>query len=318
MIYDPLSKDLKCRVFDIETTGLYSQKDCIISASFIDPDGSGLLQFFTEDPAAEHLTVSRILQELSSCDTVITYNGHTFDLPFVLTRARRYGLAEKLPMFRSADMYKWLKHYWQLAPSMPSLRQKAVEEALGLSTDRTDLIGGDECISLYSRYIALGEKQAKDLILLHNADDVRQLARICQKTSFLPYYRIAFEQGALIKICSQSLMGLQEYKILTGPAQLSKGKLSLTAKIDPPCMPTAYYEDHFVLQSDNDGSIRLDINTAQTGEIIYTDLKKLPAPAEAFSDLPAAANDYLVLSDKGEINYRECVTLAMELLKTLA
>ena len=61
MKYDPYSRNLKSRVFDIETTGLYPGRDMIISASFIDPDGENLTQYFTEDPAAEHLTVSRII-----------------------------------------------------------------------------------------------------------------------------------------------------------------------------------------------------------------------------------------------------------------
>ena len=318
MLYDPYCKNLKCKVFDIETTGLYYSHDRIISASFIDPDGSGLIQYFTEDPAAEDFTVSGILAELSGCDAVITYNGNTFDLPFLAARAKKYGLAEKLPLMRSIDVYKLLKHYWQLAPSMETLRQKAVEDALGLAENRTDLIGGGDCISLYSEYLNIGRSQAKDLILLHNADDVRQLARITQKLSFLPYHRIAFEQGMLLKAYTQSLLGQTEYRILTGPASLKDGKLSLSARIDPPCMPTAFYEDGFTLQSDAAGKVQLDVYTAAAEGLEYTDLHRLPLDAADFKDLSSYSDGYLVLSDPEGINYDACMTLAKALLEKLA
>ena len=92
MIYDPYSKNMRCTVFDIETTGLSPTRDMIISASFIDPDGSGLRQYFTDDPRTEYFTVSRILEELADCDAVITFNGNSFDLPFVYSKARKYKI----------------------------------------------------------------------------------------------------------------------------------------------------------------------------------------------------------------------------------
>ena len=318
MMYDPYSKNLRCKVFDIEATGLYYSHDRIISASFVDPDGTGLVQYFTEDPAAEDFTVSMILKELSDCDAVITYNGAGFDLPFVLSRAKKYGLAEKLPAMRSVDIYKLLKHYWQLAPSMESLRQKAVEDALGLAEYRTDLIGGGDCISLYSEYLNLGRSEAKDLILLHNADDVRQLARITQKLSFLPYHRIAFEQGMLMKAYTQSLLGQTEYRILTGPASLKGGKLSLSARIDPPCMPTAFYEDGFTLQAGADGKVQLDVYTGKAEGLEFADLRKLPVDAQSFSKLPGFSESFLVLSTENGINYAECMAVISALLEKLA
>ena len=317
-MYDPYLKEHRCRVFDIETTGLYPAHDRIISASFIDPDGTDLLQYFTEDPAAEDFTVSRILAELSQCDAVITYNGSTFDLPFVLARAKKYGLADRLPMMRSLDFYRLLKHYWQLAPSMESLRQKAVEDVLGLAEQRTDLIGGGDCISLYSEYINLGREKAKELILLHNADDVRQLARITQKASFLPYHRIAFEHGIMVKATSFGLFGEQNYRILTGPARLENNKLSLSARIDPPCMPTAYYEDGFTLQSDAAGKVQLDVITSSAEGLCFADISKLPVDTAGFEQLRGFSNNFLVLSTPEGINYRECMALAGALLKTLA
>ena len=317
MLYNPYTKDLRCRVFDIETSGLYFSQDLIISASFCDPNGSGLVQYFTEDPKSEHLTISAILRELEDCDVVITYNGNSFDLPFALARAKKYGLAEKLPVLWKADIYLWLKHYWQLAPQMESLRQKAVEEALGLSFDRSDMIDGSECIPLYSAWLRTGAEQPKELILLHNADDVRQLAAITQKLSFLPYSRIVFENGSLIRAEGGGLIP-ETYRIKTGPIRLSRGKLSVKANIYPPCLPTAYYQDSFQLQSDAKGSAELFVYCSQQDGLTFTDLKKLPVDAALFRDAEGYQQDYLVLSDSEKTNYSACVKLVSELLKTLA
>ena len=317
MLYDPYTKGLKCKVFDIETSGLYFNQDLIISASFCDPDGSGLTQYFTEDPRSEHLTVSAILRELEDCDAVITYNGNSFDLPFVLARAKKYGLAQKLPMLWKIDVYLWLKHYWQLAPRMESLRQKAVEEALGLSFERTDMIDGGECIPLYNAYMRSGAQEPKELILLHNADDVRQLAAITQKLSFLPYSRIAFENGFLVKAEGGGLLP-EIHKIKAGPLKLSQGKLCAKAIVDPPCMPTAYYEDSFQLQSDAKGSAELFVYCRQQDGLVFTDLKQRPVDLSAFTGTEGFEQGFLVLSDSDKINYPACVKLASELFKTLA
>ena len=317
MQYDPFSKNLKCKVFDIETTGLYAAHDMIISASFIDPDGSGLVQYFTESPSSEDFTISQILNEIADCDCLITFNGNSFDIPFVLTRARKYGLADKLPLTRNLDVYRLLKSYWQLAPRMESLRQKAVEQALGIDWQRTDMIGGGECISLYNSYIRTGAAEPKELILLHNADDVRQLAAICGKLSFLPYDRIAFETGIYLKLISQDLISSTEYRVLTGPMKIAADKLSLNARIAPACMPTAYYEDSFHLQSDADGKVSLDVFAKRKGPLLFCDLRKLPVDKSLFEKLKGFEADYLLLAENDDINYNACALLCAELLKTL-
>ena len=318
MLYDPWSKNMRCRIFDIETTGLSPSADMIISASFIDPDGNSLVQYFTEDPETEYLTVSRIFEELSDCDAVITFNGNSFDMPFLYNRARKFGIKGPRHFLRRIDVYRWLKSYWQLAPSMESLRQKAVEEALGLAESRTDQIGGGECIPLYAEYLSRGTEKAKDLILLHNADDVRQLAAITRKLSFLPYDRIAFENGFMTKIVSANLFGETMSRVLTGPASFFGDHLKVGARIEPACMPTAYYEDGFRLQSDGKGSVELDVFCSANGSLIYTDIMKLPVDPDAFSGIPGFEQGLLMLSYSDEINYRACCVLIAQLLKTLA
>ena len=317
MKYNTYTKGLKCRVFDIETTGLYPGRDRIISASFIDPDGSNLAQYFSESSASEHLTVSSVLSEFKDCDVIITYNGQSFDVPFVLTRAKKYGLAEELPAFYNVDVYRWLKSYWPLAETAPSLSQKSVEKILGIDDSRTDLINGGECIQLYSEYINLDDGHAKDLILLHNGDDVRQLAKITQALSFLPYDKISFDKGFMIKLNSSGLFGEIEHKVITTGLKLSDNSLLLNAKSYPACPPCAFYEDEMELQCSGTGEASLKINVKSSGSLRFADLKALDISEEELTCRQYIKSGYLILQTEDGINYGACCELARILLGRL-
>ena len=317
MRYNSYTKGLNCKVFDIETTGIYSNRDRIIAASFCNTDGSELRQYFSESSASEHLTVFSILSELQDCDAVITYNGQSFDVPFVLTRAKKYGLADSLPAFQSIDIYRWLRSYWPLAETLPSLSQKAVEKVLGLDASRTDRINGEECIRLYSEYINLDNDDARDLILLHNADDVRQLAAITRSLSFLPYDRIAFEKGFMFKLVSTSLFGETVNKIITSGLKLSSGCLQVDAVSYPPCMPSAFFEDEMQLQCGSAGDISLKVSLKSRGDLIFADLKALGVDEGLLSNRQYVKSGYLVLQTEDGINYGACCELAEVLLRRL-
>lgn len=307
MKYNPYCNSLRTRVFDIETTGLYPQHDRVISASFCDPDGDNLLQFFCDAPQHEDIIIEQILNELALCDAVITYNGNMFDLPFVLARAKHNHVSNELPMFWAIDIYRWLKSYWPQAKYMESLRQKAVEEALGLSSDRTDEIGGGDCISLYADYVNWNNERAKDLILLHNGDDVRQLARITQGLSFLPYHKIAFDKGFMTN------------GILVKDIKLLKTKLSVSGVMQKGLMPMDIYEDAFHLQYDSiSGGIKADIFLNEKEGFRYIDLKSLFSKTEEFENLESFKSGYLILAEGDDINYRECNMLISRIIKKIS
>ena len=302
-------KDLNTAVFDIETTGLFSSRDCIINTGFCSPSGE-VWQAFTEDPRDEKRVVEETVERLAALDAVITYNGDSFDLPFLQKRAAKYGICEKLPTVWSIDLYRWLKKYWPQAGSMKSLSQKAVEEALGLSARRTDEIGGGECIPLYNFYLQTGSEDAKDKILLHNADDVRQLARIAWKCVFLPYHEIAFREGFLMKAGSRKIL-------LKGISQKT-GAFHLEARADKGLLPISAYEDTFHLEYDAlTGAVRLDLFTRQAENYLFTDLEKLGLPElalAALKELPGSHSGFLILAENGEPDFRAVNRLAQTLL----
>ena len=309
MKHDPYLKKLKTTVFDIETTGLYSYKDRLISASFCDPADGTLTQFFLDDPADEKRILRQTLDELAKYDAVITYNGDRFDLPFVLTRAKKHGITDTLPFFWAIDLYKWVKKYWPPAPMMESLSHKSLEDALGLAQRRTDEIGGGQCIELYARWAQIGDESAKDRILLHNGDDVRQLGRIGHSLSSLPYHKIAFETGFMIS---------SEPRALVTSSTVSGSSLRIEGRTAPGRMPADIYSDNYrYIYVSQTGEFSLDLNLADGPDVKFIDLTSLPVNTGDFEPLAGYHSGFLILSKENEIQYKEANRLTEAMLMKL-
>ena len=60
-------KELNVSVFDIETTGLFHSRDCIINTGFCNPQGD-VVQDFTENPADEKRVVEAALARIAQAD----------------------------------------------------------------------------------------------------------------------------------------------------------------------------------------------------------------------------------------------------------
>ncbi|MBR5755968.1 MAG: ribonuclease H-like domain-containing protein, partial [Firmicutes bacterium] len=197
------------------------------------------------------------------------------------------------------DMYRWLRGYWPQAALMSSLRQKAVEQALGLSNKRTDEIGGGECISLYNRYLMSDDEEAKRLILLHNADDVAQLGKIFTGVKALPFDRIAFELGFCFKTDDLGLIRVLE-------TRLDRNNVFVKANKEPGGIPSVIFEDCFELEYEPlKGDISLKIALSSYEGRRFVDLTRLPVDASAFKELSGYHSDFLVLADEKEVKYRE-------------
>lgn len=309
MSINPYTNDLRCLVFDIETSGLYSGSAHIISASFIEPEGEGLIQLYADDLSDEPRVLREICEIFAQTDVIIGYNSNRFDIPFVAARLKACGMDAKLPLFWSVDLYRWLKKYWPLAERMEHLRQKDVEEVLGLAEKRDDLIDGGECIPLYERWLSSRDADAREKILLHNGDDVRQLARISQRLSFLPYHRIAFE-GGFLAVC-----GGKRFK--TGKISMKGMKMAVKGKTEPQEMPASIFADSFEFECALDGNFTLKIFPEKNEEQLYVDLRGLPVDEEMFEGLAGYHSGYLVLSGESGPCMRECCELVRQLTARL-
>ncbi|MBP5331598.1 MAG: ribonuclease H-like domain-containing protein, partial [Lachnospiraceae bacterium] len=139
--------------FDIETTGLSPKEACIylIGCMYESDQGPVLTQLFCDDPCEEPLILDAFRELAERHRIPVHYNGTTFDVPFIRTRAELHRIS--LPDLNDQlDIYKLLKPLKGLF-SLRSMRMKALEEYLGIS--REDLYDGGQLIEVYIKYISL-------------------------------------------------------------------------------------------------------------------------------------------------------------------
>lgn len=156
---------------DIETTGLSPMRSFIylIGLVFIDLKKvtMHITQLIAEDRDEEEEILKLMKERLKGYKTVVTYNGNSFDLPFIAKRAERYGI-EPIAM-DSFDMYEKLRLHKDTL-KLDGLKQKNIEKKLGIT--REDRYNGGECISFYKDYVKNKNQESFDRFVLHNYDDL--------------------------------------------------------------------------------------------------------------------------------------------------
>ena len=146
---------------DIETTGLSSFYDeiTVIGVYLVNDSGNRLVQLVGDD-----VTRVNLLRTLRCVDTIYTYNGSRFDLPFINLRLG-VNLREH---FHHRDLMHdcWRNNLYG--------GFKAVERQLCIPR-RVRGIGGAEAVILWWRYQIDHDRKALDLLLEYNREDVVNL-----------------------------------------------------------------------------------------------------------------------------------------------
>lgn len=146
---------------DIETTGLSSlYHDITVIGIYVDDSSGGRLVQLVGGA----VTRDNLLEALEGVDTIYTYNGSRFDIPFI------HAILEidLKTIFHHHDlMYDcWMNNLYG--------GFKAVEQQLGICR-KLQGINGLEAIRLWWRYRENGDDEALALLLQYNREDVVNL-----------------------------------------------------------------------------------------------------------------------------------------------
>ena len=114
--------------FDIETTGFSARSACVylIGCAYLTTNGWETRQFFAETPDDEADVLQQFFSFAASFPVMVHFNGTTFDVPFLQTRAKKFGLSF-VPASVQHDIYKKISPYKNLL-HLPGCRQKQLEE----------------------------------------------------------------------------------------------------------------------------------------------------------------------------------------------
>lgn len=158
---------------DIETTGLSRFYDYITVIGIYRCDGgnSELVQL-----VGEEVTRGNLVTALRGVNTIYTYNGSRFDLPFI---AASLGMDLEVEYDHHDLMYDcWRSNLYG--------GFKAVERQLGIRR-QLEGIGGFEAVQLWWRYLRGGNPSALALLLEYNKEDVVNLKALRER---LPGWRV--------------------------------------------------------------------------------------------------------------------------------
>ena len=163
---------------DTETTGLGRDVGTVaflVGVGSFEGDWFTVRQYFMGDHDDELALLSELEQELARRDTLVTFNGTTFDWPLL---ANRY-LYNALPMPSISghlDLLRWSRSLWRQV--LPSCALSALEPAM-LGVRRTqDDVPGYLIPQLYYDYLRTGNAAPLAGVFYHNLLDVVSMASL--------------------------------------------------------------------------------------------------------------------------------------------
>lgn len=169
-IYNLLDKNMI--LFDIETTGLsrkYSHIYMIGTGKIID-NNLFIRQFFAFNKNEEKEIILRFLSYLKNNNIIVTFNGDSFDIPFLEERCNILGIDFDRYKYKTIDLYKKIKKINNLL-NLPSLKQKSIEDFLGIH--RNDMYDGGYLIKVYNDYTISLSPDLEYLLMIHNREDIK-------------------------------------------------------------------------------------------------------------------------------------------------
>ena len=163
--------------FDIETTGLNKKYShiTVIGCGCIREHSVVFKQWLLEDPAEEREMLIGFSDYLKNFDSIIQFNGNSFDIPYTAERCRLHGLPDPFDGMSLTDLYRSAKRLANVS-SLENFKQKSLEKLFCIK--RKDRISGRDCIFAYQDYLRYKNPRARDALLLHNEEDVLGLLKI--------------------------------------------------------------------------------------------------------------------------------------------
>lgn len=170
--------------FDIETTGLSAgRSDLYMIGCGEYKNGSWTTTLlFNDDGTSEPELLERFLAIAAGHSCLVTYNGDTFDIPYINEKFRQFGISSDISSMTSIDLYRIIRRYKGLL-SLSSARQKDIEALVRFK--RNTFISRGDLIAEYRQYLkgrSSGHVDAglSEDLLIHNHDDIRGLISITE------------------------------------------------------------------------------------------------------------------------------------------
>jgi uncharacterized protein YprB with RNaseH-like and TPR domain len=168
---------------DIETAGLSANTYLfLVGLMYADEQGFHVEQVFARDYTEEKGVLQHVHETMSRFDTVVTYNGASFDLPFIRTRMAVHRLPE-LPPVGSVDLLHASRRVFREV--LPNCRLVTVERHLR-GAGRVDDIPSRFIPRAYHEFVRTKDARIMRNVAYHNRMDLFTMAVILNHMSETP------------------------------------------------------------------------------------------------------------------------------------
>lgn len=241
--------------FDIETTGFSPSHTHVYLIGCAARKGNVVCttQFFAEHPSEEKLVLNAFSGLLAHYDTLITFNGMGFDIPYLQGRFQYHGLPDPFSTFHSLDIFKSLSKYKNVL-KLENLKQKTIEHFLGLQ--REDTYSGGELINVYDNYVKEPSAEALTLLRLHNYEDVTGMLELLPVLSYVQLFEGNFEVTGFEKCAYEEYEGSHSTEL----------RLTLNTTFPLPKRFSFGYQDIYLTGFQNQAKLKVKI---YQGELKY-------------------------------------------------
>jgi len=241
---------------DIETDGLsHNNKIAIIGLIIYtkSKDKPEVIQLFNEDYHSEKDLLLELINliQIHYIDYYVSFNGNSFDFPFINARLMHYKIKYKLCKGANIDLYRLVKSN-QSFLDLPDAKLKTVEKYVGI--DRTDTISGKDSIILYEAFLETKSPILKKSILLHNYDDIVNmipLLKLFDSIDYIPPFYFEYHKSKFY---------LSSYKI--------KGNFLLCEIVlnEPYSLKDLYFTANGASLEYSDTTLTLKLELAKSGD----------------------------------------------------
>ena len=165
------------KFMDIETKGLSNVPIILIGVAEIKGDNIIASQYFLRDYTEEPNIIEAYLSHLDDDSVHVTFNGKSFDVPFIKNRCLCNDINPELDL-PHLDLMYFAKNLWR--DSLPNCQLQTIErEVFGIT--RQDDVPGQYIPGYYDTYLLEDNIGPVVPIIEHNCQDIISLASFLEK-----------------------------------------------------------------------------------------------------------------------------------------
>ncbi len=159
---------------DLETCGLSSSPVFLAGTMFWNGEDFVLRQYFARHYGEEAALLAAVAEQAQQFELLITFNGKSYDAPFLHARALTHGVALQLPRHH-LDLLHHSRRRWR--EELPDCRLTTLEYRV-CRRRRTGDVPGEQIPGLYHEYVRNGDPWQLVPVFHHNLLDVTTMSDV--------------------------------------------------------------------------------------------------------------------------------------------